>query len=115
MWLAVRHWVTRILREQGYAIIEAANGSEALHLVQERGDEQIDLLVVDVVMPQIGGVELADRLKAIYPSLTVIFISGYTDDAFADHSFQKSGDAFLPKPFSAEQLRHKIREVLDQP
>ena len=73
----------------------------------------IHLLVTDVVMPQMGGRELADRLKAGRQETKVLYVSGYTDDAILHQGVSETGMAFLPKPFTASALAHKVREVLD--
>jgi signal transduction histidine kinase len=110
---SVRELASRLLRQQGYKVLEAANGDEALRVVQEYAEAEIDLLLTDMVMPQLGGRELADRLKAMWPGVKVLFISGYTDDAVVHHGVLEPGIAFLPKPFSSRILVRKVREVLD--
>ena len=85
---------------------------EALAVGREHGGP-IHLLVTDVVMPQMGGRELADRLRAARPEMNVLYMSGYTDDAIVHHGVSETGTAFLPKPFTASDLAHKVREVLD--
>jgi two-component system cell cycle sensor histidine kinase/response regulator CckA len=97
-----------ILRHQGYAVREAANGVEALELCAGRG-EKIDLLVTDIVMPQMNGWHLAERLLAEQPGMKVLFISGHTEN----HGAQAAARAFLQKPFDADTLARKVREVLD--
>jgi signal transduction histidine kinase len=107
---SVRMLVKDILSEQGYRVLEAANGEEALHLVKSRVVETIDLLLTDVVMPRMGGKVLADRLKVIHPGLKVLFASGYTDNTPMDET-----SPFLQKPFTVGDLACKVREVLDLP
>jgi len=104
----------RSLRKQGYQVIEASNGEEALRCVEQRGGEKIDLLVTDVVMPQMGGRELEKKMKELFPELKVLFISGYTDRAVASDSVLGTDAAFLQKPFTPAALAIKIREVLDK-
>jgi PAS domain S-box-containing protein len=108
----VRKLARDILRQQGYTVLEAVDGEDALRIGREhRGP--IHLLVTDVVMPQIGGRELADRVKAGRQEMKVLYVSGYTDDATLHQGVSQTGTAFLPKPFTATALAHKVREVLD--
>jgi PAS domain S-box-containing protein len=109
---AVRGLARDILHQQGYTVLEAADGDEALRVGREHGGP-IHLLVTDVVMPQMGGRELSDRLKAGRREIKVLYVSGYTDDAILHQGVSETGTAFLPKPFSASALAHKVREVLD--
>ena len=110
---SVRSLATHILRHQGYRVLEATNGEEALRVAQERLEE-IHLLLTDVVMPRMGGKEVADRLKTLRPSVKVLFISGFPDEAIARHGVLTPGIAFLQKPFSPAALAQKVREVLDR-
>jgi PAS domain S-box-containing protein len=111
---SVRDIAARILREQGYRVLEAATGEEAVRFAKEKGDEQIRLLVTDLVMPEMGGRELADRLMAVYSDIKVLFFSGYTDEAVVRHGMLDTGAAFLQKPFSPAALTRKVRELLDR-
>ena len=110
---AVRQLVTTVLHQQGYTVIAAANGEEALHLAQENKELTIDLLVSDVVMPQMGGTMLAQRIKAIYPDIKILFISGYPDNTVTQSGLLKKGSIFLQKPFSSSKLVHTVRQLLD--
>jgi CheY-like chemotaxis protein len=110
----VRGLAVRVLRNQGYRVLEAANGQEALSVAREHAGEKIHLLLTDVVMPQMGGTELADRLKALRPEIKVVFTSGYTDEAIVRHGVLEPGTDFLQKPFSPASLAQKVREVLDK-
>jgi CheY-like chemotaxis protein len=110
----VRGLAVRVLRNQGYRVLEAANGEEALSVAGEHAGEKIHLLLTDVVMPQMGGKELADRLKALRPEIKVVFTSGYTDEAIVRHGVLEPGTDFLQKPFSPASLAQKVREVLDR-
>ncbi len=108
----VRGLARDILHQQGYTVLEAADGDDALRIGREHGGP-IHLLVTDVVMPQMGGRELADHLKAGRRETKVLYVSGYTDDAILHKGVSETGTAFLPKPFTAAELAHKVREVLD--
>ncbi len=110
---SVRGLAARVLRNQGYKVLEAVDGGEALQIAS-RHKERIDLLLTDVVMPQIGGKELYDQLKSLRPHLKVLFTSGYTENAIVHQGELAPGVAFLQKPFSPIFLTHKVREILDQ-
>jgi PAS domain S-box-containing protein len=109
---AVRAMAARVLRQQGYRVLEAANGDEALRIAEQR-DEPIALLLTDIVMPQMGGMLLAEQIAQLRPAIRVLFMSGYTDTAIFQHSQPQPGGAFLQKPFSPATLARKVREVLD--
>ncbi|WP_164104663.1 hybrid sensor histidine kinase/response regulator [Candidatus Laterigemmans baculatus] len=109
---AVRRLLLRILEQQGYQVLVASNGREALALLAEHR-EPIELLVTDVVMPELGGPELAHVLCPRYPEMKVLFLSGHTDDAMVRHGLVQDEVAFLQKPFSPLALVRKVREVLD--
>lgn len=111
---SVRDLTARILSELGYTVIEASNGEEALQISSERAHGEIDLLLTDVVMPQMSGKLLTDMVKAARPGIKVLFSSGYTDNALVHHGSLEPGTAFLQKPFSPSGLAHKVREVLDK-
>jgi PAS domain S-box-containing protein len=110
----VRSLSARILSDLGYAVLEAADGEEALRIAQARADVRIDLLLTDVVMPKLGGRQLAEHMAAIHPGVKVLFISGYTQGAVGPHSRLDRHVAFLPKPFTAVALARKVREMLDR-
>jgi YesN/AraC family two-component response regulator len=93
--------------------LEAAAGEEALRLARETNGEKIHLLLTDVVLPQMGGKELADQLKMFRPDLKVLYTSGYTDYAIVHQGVLDSGTHFLQKPYSLKTLSRKVREVLD--
>jgi PAS domain S-box-containing protein len=111
----VREIAGRVLRQQGYTVLEAINGEAALRMVEKKSEKTIDLLVTDLVMPRLGGDILAERLRAILPSLKVLFISGYPDGIDDHHRAMKSTIPFLPKPFNPAGLARKVREILDTP
>jgi PAS domain S-box-containing protein len=108
----VRAVVKEILEMSGYVVLEARHGAEALEVSGRHGGT-IHLLVTDVVMPQMSGRELAQRLATLRPQLKVLYMSGYTDDAIVRHGVLASGIAFLSKPFTPDALALKVREVLD--
>jgi two-component system cell cycle sensor histidine kinase/response regulator CckA len=109
---AVRIVAARVLRNQGYTVVQARNGKEALGLMEEHGSS-VDLVLTDVVMPDMGGLELADQLRAGWPNLRLLYMSGYAEGDKLDPRFQMSGAWFLQKPFSAEDLMIKVRGALD--
>jgi two-component system, cell cycle sensor histidine kinase and response regulator CckA len=100
------------LQSHGYRVFPASSGEEAIRLAEEQGDS-LALLVTDVVMPGLGGGQLAERLRARHPGLKVLFLSGYTDDAIVRHGILQDNVAFLQKPFSPHALARKVRDVLD--
>jgi len=110
---ALRTFVSRVLRELGYNVIEAPDGREALHLAQKHGKVEIHLLFTDVVLPMIGGKVLADRLRKERPQMRVLFTSGYTDDVLAEHGVLKPGVDLIRKPFWPVSLALKVRAVMD--
>ena len=110
----VREVVREILEMSGYVVLEAKHGAEALQISQQ-DPARIHLMVTDVVMPQMSGRELAQRLAISRPDMRVLFMSGYTDDAIVRHGVLESGAAFLSKPFTPDALTAKVREVLDAP
>jgi CheY-like chemotaxis protein len=112
---AVRSLAALALRRQGYTVLEAANGQEALQVAQDRNGNEIDLLLTDVVMPRMGGRELADRLCPLMPRMRVLLSSGFPDQAPAPGEKWDAGIAFMPKPFTPAVLAEKVREVLDTP
>jgi PAS domain S-box-containing protein len=111
---AVRAMSRQVLQECGYTVLEAGCGDEALEVCAAHAGP-LDLLVTDVVMPGMGGRELAERLIAIRPELTTIFVSGYMDDAVVRHGIIKDEVVFLGKPYTPLALTKKVREVLDGP
>jgi signal transduction histidine kinase len=108
----VRKLMAGVLSSRGYRVLEATRGEEALRVCQEQG-AGIDLAVVDVVMPEMSGPEFVRRLRPLCPSMRVLFISGYTDEAIVHHGIEESGAAFLQKPFLPDALARKVRQVLD--
>ncbi|MFI5180679.1 MAG: PAS domain S-box protein [Thermoanaerobaculia bacterium] len=109
---AVRKIVHRILDSSGYRVLVAPSGEEALKIVRGHAGP-IHLLVTDVVMPMMGGRELAEILCREYPQTKVLFVSGYTDDAVVRQGIVEERSPFLQKPFSPLTLARKVREILD--
>ncbi len=109
---AIRNVVRSILEAQGFQVLPAADGKRALEIAG-RFQGNIDLLLTDVVMPAMDGVQLAKRFTAVRPSTPVIFMSGYADDTVIRHGVLEAGHEFLPKPCSATTLLNKVRSVLD--
>jgi PAS domain S-box-containing protein len=108
----VRSLVQRILKTQGYTVVTAANPDEALAVAREfKGP--IQLMVTDVVMPGMSGLQLAERLAPTRPDMRVLFMSGYTNDAIGHQGVLDPGTAFLQKPFTPNALARKVREVLE--
>lgn len=110
---AVRELAAYVLRRQGYTVLEAANGEEALSLAQKHGTA-IELLLTDVVMPHMSGKELADRLEALYPDIHILFTSGYTDETIDRHGVPIPSVDFIQKPFSPTTLAHQVRDALNR-
>jgi two-component system cell cycle sensor histidine kinase/response regulator CckA len=103
-----------MLQELGYRVLAADTPGQALELARASTDE-IQLLISDVVMPEMNGRELAAKLKSFHPKLKMLFMSGYTANVIAHHSVLEEGTHFLQKPFSSRQLAAKVREVLESP
>jgi two-component system, cell cycle sensor histidine kinase and response regulator CckA len=103
-----------ILRRNGYRVIEAQNALDGLRASEEHGAD-IDLLLTDVVMPQLSGPELAKRLAPKRPNMKVLFMSGYTDGSVVRHGLLEGTMSFLAKPITVASLTAKVREVLDTP
>ncbi len=107
----IRALVRKILRRQGYEVLEAANGQDALALCREHG-QRIELLITDLLMPQMGGRELVERLQTQGHDMKVLYVSGYTDDNTVYSGELPPGTAFLQKPFTLGSLLDKVKEVL---
>ena len=107
----VRGMAASMLEEMGYTVLVAETPQDAL-LLCEKQDTLVDLLLTDVVMPGMSGIELRDRLKAVRPGLKVLFMSGYTSDVIVHHGVLEKGIHFIHKPFSITDLACKIREAL---
>ena len=110
----VRDLVCAVLLNQGYDLLCASNGAEGLRLAREH-PRRLDLLLTDIIMPQMNGPEVAEALRRDQPQVKVLYVSGYTDDVLNDHAAATAELRFLEKPFTPESLCRKIREVLDEP
>jgi two-component system, cell cycle sensor histidine kinase and response regulator CckA len=108
----VRSLVSKFLNSQGYRVLSAARGSDAIQLAAEHGS-RIDLLLSDVILPNMNGRQIYERLAHSMPSLRVLFMSGYTENIIAPHGVLEGGFYFVQKPFSLKELARKVREALD--
>jgi PAS domain S-box-containing protein len=109
----VRRTAERILTKGGYSVIGLTSGSEAVELV-ERDERPVDLLLTDVIMPEMLGTELAEKVRAIRPGMRVIYMSGYSHEVLAPRALGRNGgSAFIEKPFNARELLEAVRELLD--
>jgi signal transduction histidine kinase len=110
---SVRHLSRGVLESQGYEVLSASNGQDALHVARDHKGSPIRLVVTDVIMPLMGGKVMAEWLKTTYPNLKILFTSGYTDDTITHDSVLEAGVEFLPKPYTPATLARKVRELLD--
>ena len=110
---ALRHITERFLNAAGYMVLTAGNAQDALSAIAAHS-RQIDLLVTDVIMPDMNGKRLAEALADTNPGLKVLFISGYASDIIAPHGVLEKGVEFLEKPFNTGTLLRRVREVLDR-
>ena len=110
----LREMMVESLKLYGYRVYSAQNGAEALELCQKHFHQQpFALLITDVVMPQMNGKELADKITRQIPGIKTLYISGYTEQAIVEHNILLEGLFFLPKPFSPSSLAGKVRHILD--
>lgn len=110
----VRRIIREVLEQQGYQVLTAANGEDAFKLAGDP-QTQIHLLLTDVVMPQMGGRELAEQLSGLRSELKILYMSGYTDDAIVRHGLWDEKLHVIQKPFDSATVLRKVREVLDSP
>jgi CheY-like chemotaxis protein len=110
---AVRALTATILRSHGFVAVEAASGEEAEALMAQDGD-RVDLVLTDIVLSGMSGPALVERLHRSRPSLRVVFMSGYADDAVVRHGLLESEVAFIQKPFVPDALLRKVRDTLDR-
>ncbi len=109
---AVRAITRRLLQANGYRVLEASGGGEALEVCRRHAGA-IDLVLTDLMMPSMGGKELAEKIGKIHPGIRIIFMSGYTEDSLMRRELGQSRLVFLQKPFTAAALASKVRAVLD--
>jgi CheY-like chemotaxis protein len=110
---SVRHLACGVLEAQGYEVLSASNGQDALNVAREHKGSPIRLVITDVIMPLMSGKVMSVWLKTTYPDLKILFTSGYTDDAIAQHGVLEPGVAFLSKPHTPATLARKVRAMLD--
>ena len=107
----VRAVVAKMLEEGGLTVLQASGGEEALAFAR-RGDAQIDLLLTDIVMPEVSGVELADRLERERPDVRILFMTGYAEEVVVNEGILGKGRECIGKPFTQEQITRRVRKIL---
>jgi CheY-like chemotaxis protein len=107
----VRDVIACMLENDGLTVLQASGGEEALALLR-RGEASIDLLLTDIVMPEMSGVELADRLERERPDMRILFMTGYAEDAVVNKGVHGKGRECIGKPFTREQLTKRVRRIL---
>jgi two-component system, cell cycle sensor histidine kinase and response regulator CckA len=110
---ALCNMISALLGRLGYIVLAAANSVEALNLIKQQGNNPVDLLFMDEVIPQESGKELSDRVLELYPKTKILFTSAYTENAIVHQGVSNSGAAVLQKPFSPSALAQKVRKILD--
>jgi two-component system cell cycle sensor histidine kinase/response regulator CckA len=108
----VRDLALAILKQEGYTVLVAEGGKEALEVL-EHHDGPVDLLLTDVIMPEMNGKQLFERISNAYPDVRVLYMSGYTDNVIAHHGVMEAGIHFIQKPFSVRALVAKVQEALE--
>ena len=109
----VRDVAATILRQEGYTVLEAGDGVEALAVVESDTDTRVDLLLTDVVMPSMNGREVAERLRSLLPDLKILYTSGYAVGAFGQTGDRQVDSSFIEKPFTPVQLAQKVQALLE--
>jgi len=107
----VRDVIARMLKEGGFTVLQASGGEEALAL-SRRGDAPIDLLLTDIVMPEMSGVELADRLERERPDMRILFMTGYAEEVVVNEGILGKHRECIGKPFTGEQITRRVRTIL---
>lgn len=108
----IRELIATFLTNLGFTVVESENGRDSLEQAKKAGPEGFDLLITDLVMPVMGGLELAAELRKLHPDLRVLFISGYTDDVVILETEAKAKTTFLRKPFSFDTLRQRVDALI---
>jgi two-component system cell cycle sensor histidine kinase/response regulator CckA len=111
----LRQLTRGILEAQGYEVLIASNGADALETARQHTGKPIRLVLTDVIMPVMGGNVMAEWLQAMNPALKILFSSGYTDDAISHHGVLQPGIEFIPKPYTPSALARRVRALLDKP
>jgi two-component system cell cycle sensor histidine kinase/response regulator CckA len=112
---SVRQLASIVLENQGYRVLRASSGLDGIRVARELKGPAIDLVISDVIMPRMGGREMADLIRAAYPKVKVLFTSGYPDDTADGVGPQTPGVAFLAKPYTPAQLARRVRTLMDEP
>lgn len=107
----VRGMIRSLLTQEGYVVVEAADGAEGLKAAEER-QGRIDLLLSDMLLPELSGFDLAERLRAHYPELKILFITGYVEGEIVQRSIVELGAMFLDKPFTPAALIQRVRDAV---
>ena len=107
----VRDVIARMLEEGGFTVLQASGGEEALAFAR-RGGLQIDLLLTDIVMPEVSGVELADRMERERPDVRILFMTGYAEEVVVNEGILGKNRECIGKPFTQEQITRRVRKIL---
>jgi len=107
----VRDVIARMLEDDGYAVLPASGGEEALS-ISRRNDAPIDLLLTDIVMPEMSGVELADRLEKERPGLRILFMTGYAEEVVVNEGILGKQRECIGKPFTREEITKRVRKII---
>lgn len=109
----VREVIVRMIEEGGFTVLPASCGEDALS-ISRRKDVSIDLLLTDIVMPEVSGVELADRLERERPDMRILFMTGYAEEVVMNEGILGKGRECIGKPFTPEQITKRVREILSR-
>nr|MQY77439.1 response regulator [Spirochaeta sp.] len=109
----VRNYTVTILEKYGYRVLAAPSGGAALKLCEKEG-HSLNMVVTDLVMPGMSGSQLIEQLSALYPQIKVLYSSGYTENSIVHHGVLDAGIEFIQKPYGAEELLAKIKEIFER-